>query len=76
MGKRASIPRLATVEMSRRLRLAAAVLGTTVVDIERRAAGQPQTRRVERLAATLQMTPLVLVGPEPAFAAALLSVRR
>jgi hypothetical protein len=58
--------------MARRLRLASAVLGIPVAEIERRAAAQPLTRRVERLAATLLMTPLVLVGPEAGFASALL----
>jgi hypothetical protein len=55
--------------------MASAVLEIPVAEIERRAAAQPLTRRVERLAATLQMTPLVLAGPEAGFASALLQRR-
>jgi len=58
--------------MSRRLGLAAAHLGTTAVAIERRAAGIPLPRRVERIAAALGMTPFVLCGDEQTFALALL----
>ena len=58
--------------MSRRLRLAAGHLGTTILDIERRAAEIPLPRRVERIAAALGMTPFVLCGDEQTFALALL----
>lgn len=50
--------------------------GETVASIEKRAATIPLTRRVERLAAALQMTPHVLAGPEPVFASAMLSATR
>jgi hypothetical protein len=58
--------------MSRRLAMAAAHLGTTRIDIERRAAGILLPRRVERIAAALGMTPYLLCGDEQTFALALL----
>lgn len=53
--------------------MAAAARGETVVAIERRAATIPLTRRVERLAAALKLTPHVLAGDEKDFARALLT---